>query len=149
MSTIKAQIQEDMKAAMRAKDKPRLDAIRLIMASFKQYEVDKREDVDDTVALTLLDKLAKQRRESIQQFTDAGRTDLVDKEQQELEIIQNYLPAPLSEEEITALIDAAIAESGAQNMQDMGKVMGILKPQVQGRADMGKLSATIKSRLSA
>ncbi len=138
-----------MKAAMRAKDKPRLNAIRLIMASFKQYEVDQRADVDDTVALTLLDKLAKQRRESIQQFTDAGRMDLVDNEQQGLEIIQNYVPAPLSDEEINPLIDDAIATSGAESMKDMGKVMGVLKPQVQGRADMGKLSATIKSRLSA
>ena len=133
---------------MKNGDKERLATIRLILAAVKQVEVDTREDVDDQSMLAILDKMAKQRRESISQFEQAGREDLVAKETQELNIITEFLPKALSDEEISELIDQAMQDTAASSMKDMGKVMGILKPQIQGRADMGKVSQLIKSRLS-
>lgn len=148
MSEIKLQIQEDMKTAMRAKEKERLATIRLILAAFKQREVDERIELNDEQVLTILDKLAKQRRESISQFEKAGRDDLVAVEQAELTIILSYLPEALSDAEIDSLIQDAIASTGAAEMKDMGKVMATLKPKMQGRADMGAVSAKIKSHLA-
>ncbi|MGB5259144.1 MAG: GatB/YqeY domain-containing protein [Gammaproteobacteria bacterium] len=145
--SLKERIQEDMKAAMRAKDKTRLGAIRLILAAIKQREVDERIELDDAQVIAVLDKMAKQRRESISQFEQAGRDDLIAQENAELEIIQPYLPAALGEDELNALIDAAMQATGASTIKDMGKVMGQLKPKIQGRADMGAVSALIKSRL--
>lgn len=145
--TIKAQITEAMKDAMRAKDKERLGAIRLILADFKRIEVDERIEIDDERALIILDKMLKQRRDSIRQYTDGNRPDLADKEQAEIDVIQGFLPTPLSAEEIDALVAAAIAESGAESVKDMGKVMAIVKPQVQGRADVGAVSQAVKARL--
>ena len=146
-SPLKAQINEAMKAAMRAKEKERLGTIRLVLAEIKKVEVDERIDPDDVRVTSILDKMVKQRRDSIKQFTDAGRNELAAKEQSEIEVIQEFLPQPLSEEEIASLIDEAIASTGAASMQDMGKVMGLLKPQMAGRADMGKVSGLIKQRL--
>ncbi|MFN3785747.1 MAG: GatB/YqeY domain-containing protein [Thiothrix sp.] len=145
--SLKAQITDDMKAAMRAQDKPRLSVIRLILAAIKQQEVDTRAELDDAAILAVLDKMVKQRRESIRQYSDAGRTDLADQEVFEAGIIQSYLPQPLSEAELAALLEQAIAETAAASMRDMGKVMSWLKPKVQGRADMGKVSGLIKTRL--
>ena len=144
---LKAQINEAMKAAMRAKEKERLGTIRLVLAEIKKVEVDERIDPDDARVTSILDKMMKQRRDSIKQFTDAGRNELAAKEQSEIEVIQEFLPQPLSQEEIASLIDEAIASTGAASMQDMGKVMGLLKPQLIGRADMGKISGLIKQRL--
>ena len=146
-SPLKAQINEAMKAAMRAKEKERLGTIRLILAEIKKVEVDERIDPDDVRVTSILDKMVKQRRDSIKQFTDAGRDELAAKEQSEIEVIQEFLPQPLSAEEIASLIEDAIASTGAASMQDMGKVMGLLKPQMAGRADMGKVSGLIKQRL--
>ena len=146
--TLKIRITAEMKAAMRAKDKPRLGTIRLIQAEIKRIEVDERIELDDTRVLAILDKMSKQRRDSLSQFKDAGRDDLAEQEQVELDVIAEFLPAALSDEELQALIDQAVADSGAQAMSDMGKVMSILKPQVQGRADMGVVSKQIKARLS-
>lgn len=146
-SPLKAQINEAMKAAMRAKEKERLGTIRLILAEIKKVEVDERIDPDDVRVTSILDKMVKQRRDSIKQFTDAGRDELAAKEQSEIEVIQEFLPQPLSAEEIASLIEEAIASTGAASMQDMGKVMGLLKPQMAGRADMGKVSGLIKQRL--
>ncbi|BAZ92841.1 hypothetical protein TspCOW1_23010 [Thiohalobacter sp. COW1] len=145
--SLKARIQEDMKAAMRGGDKPRLAAIRLIMAAIKQREVDERIELDDAQVTAVLDKMLKQRRESIEQYQSAGRDELAAKEQQEIEVIQDYLPEPLSEAEIGQLIDEAIAASGASSIKDMGKVMGQLKPKLQGRADMGAVSGQVKAKL--
>ena len=147
-SSLKAQINEAMKAAMRAKEKERLGTIRLVLAEIKKVEVDERIDPDDVRVTSILDKMVKQRRDSIKQFTDAGRDELAAKEQIEIEVIQEFLPQPLSEEEIASLIDEAIASTGAASMQDMGKVMGLLKPQMAGKADMGKVSGLIKQRLA-
>lgn len=147
MSDLKATITEQMKDAMRAKDKPRLGTIRLILAELKRIEVDERIELDDARVLTVLDKMVKQRRDSITQYEAAERPELAEKEQQELEVIKTFLPQPLSDAEITQIIDDAIAESGASSMQDMGKVMAIVKPQVQGRADMGKISGLVKQKL--
>ena len=144
---IKDTLNDDLKEAMRAKDKQKLGALRLITAAIKQVEVDERIVVDDARMLVILDKLAKQRHESISQFKAANRDDLVAQEQFELDIITHYLPEPLTEAEIIQLIDAALKESGANAMADMGKVMTLLKPQMQGRADMSKVSAMIKSKL--
>ena len=138
---------QDVKDAMRAKDKPRLATLRLITAAIKQQEIDERIELDDTQVLALLDKMCKQRRESISQFEKAGRDDLIAQEVSELELIQTYLPEQLGEDEIIALIDAAMAATGAASNQDMGKVMGQLKPKLQGRADMGAVSAMIKAKL--
>ena len=144
---LKRRIQEDMKAAMRAKDSRRLGVIRMIMAAVKQREVDERTELDDAGVLAVLDKMLKQRRDALAQFREAGREDLVDKESYEIEVIQAYLPPPLSEAELDALIDEAIQATGAASPKDMGKVMGRLKPLVQGRADMGAVSARVKQRL--
>jgi uncharacterized protein len=147
--SLKAQITSDMKDAMRAKDKDRLGTIRLIQAAIKQREVDERVELDDEQVLVVLDKMVKQRRDSITQYRDAGRDELAAKEEAELEIIQHYLPEALSDDEIDSLIAEAIASSAAESMKDMGKVMGLLRPKVQGRADMGAVSARIKARLSS
>jgi len=145
--TIKADITEAMKIAMKARDKERLSAIRLMLADFKRIEVDERIEIDDERALVILDKMLKQRRDSIKQYEDAGRQELADKEQGEIDVIQSFLPAPFTEAELAELIANAVDSTGAQSMQDMGKVMGILKPQLQGRADMGAVSKLIKARL--
>ena len=137
-----------MKAAMRAKDKPRLNTIRLMQAEFKRIEVDERIEVDDERALVVLDKMVKQRRDSAQQYKDADRPELEQQELYEITVIQEFLPAQLSEADITGLIDAAIAATDASGMQAMGAVMGQLKPQLQGRADIGKVSQLVKQRLS-
>jgi uncharacterized protein len=147
-SPLKTRITEDMKTAMRAGDKARLGTIRMVLAGVKQVEVDTREALDDAQVLAVLDKMVKQRRESISQFRQAGRDDLAEAEAQELTVIQAYLPEPLSEAEIAGMIDAAIAETGAGSVRDMGKVMGQLKPRLQGRADMGAVSSRVKARLS-
>ncbi|QRN05172.1 GatB/YqeY domain-containing protein [Legionella sp. MW5194] len=146
--SIKDRISNDLKDAMRARDKMKLDALRLITAAVKQVEVDERITVDDERMLVILDKMAKQRKESIAQFNTAGRHDLVAQEQFELDLISQYLPEPLSEDEVNQLISQAIVEVNAEKMSDMGKVMAHLKPQLQGRADMSKVSALIKTKLS-
>jgi len=146
---LKAQLQEATKTAMKSQDKPLLNVLRLINAAIKQREVDERITLDDAQVIAVLDKMTKQRRESISQYQTAGRKDLVDQEQFELDVIQRYLPTPLTDDELNVLIKKAIAETKAATMQDMGKVMGILKPQVQGRTDMGSLSNKIKALLSA
>ncbi|MCG8378941.1 MAG: GatB/YqeY domain-containing protein [Proteobacteria bacterium] len=148
MADIKDQINEDVKTAMRGKDKERLAALRLIQAAFKQKEVDERIELNDEQTIAILDKMAKQHRDSIDQFKQAGRDDLVNKEQFELDIIEAYLPEQLSEYEIKQMIEQAISDTGAETMKDMGKVMGVLKGKLQGRADMGKVSGLIKSRLT-
>ena len=145
--SLREQITNDMKEAMKAGDKSRLSVIRLILAAVKQKEVDERITLDDTQVLAVLDKMLKQRRESVAQFLQGGRQDLVDNENAEIKVIQAYMPAQLSEAELDQLIAAAVAESGAASIKDMGKVMGILKPKVQGKADMGAVSARIKSKL--
>ena len=137
-----------MKSSMKGGDKDRLGVIRLMLAAIKQIEVDERIELDDARITAVLDKMAKQRRESITQFDKAGRDDLTAIEQAELKIIQEYLPEALSESEINDLVEQAIAATGAASIKDMGKVMGMLKPQLQGRADMGQVSQTIKARLS-
>ena len=145
---IKQRISEDVKSAMKARDKVRLAALRLMMAEFKKVEVDERVEIDDPRALEILDRMSKQRRDSLSQYKDAGRDDLVDQEQFELDVIAEYLPAQLSEDEVGELIATVIAETGAEGMADMGKVMGQLKPKVQGRADMGKVSGQVKAALT-
>jgi len=144
---LKQQITDAMKAAMKGGDKPRLAVIRLIMAAIKQREVDERIELDDSQVLAVLDKMIKQRRDSIQQYSDAGRDELAAQEAAEIEVIQDFMPAALSEDEVTAIVDAAIAETGAASMRDMGKVMGIVKPKVQGRADVGMVSQLVKQKL--
>jgi len=145
--SLKERILQDVKDAMRAREKSRLATIRLVTAAIKQREVDERIELDDAQVLAVLDKMVKQRRESISQFEKAGRDDLILQEASELEIIQSYLPEQLTEAEITALIDAAMEATGATSIKDMGKVMGQLKPKLQGRADIGAVSAMIKTRL--
>ena len=145
--SLKDRITDDVKDAMRARDKPRLATLRLITAAIKQQEVDERIEMDDTQLLSLLDKMCKQRRESISQFEKAARDDLIAQEVSELAIIKSYLPEQLGEAEIAALIDETMAATGAASIKDMGKVMGQLKPKLQGRADMGAVSAMIKARL--
>ena len=146
-SALKDQIQDAMKTAMKSGDKGRLAVIRLIMSALKQIEVDERIELDDTRVLGVLDKMVKQRRESISQFQNGGRDDLVAIEQAEIEVISDFLPQALSDEEITAIINKAISDTGAASMKDMGKVMGIVKPQITGRADVGAVSQKIKSLL--
>ncbi|HIH8947549.1 lpg2359 family Dot/Icm T4SS effector [Legionella pneumophila] len=146
--TIKEQINNDIKDAMRAKDKNLLNALRLISAAVKQIEVDERIEVDDERMLVILDKMSKQRKESIAQFEKASRDDLVAQEQFELNVISKYLPEPLTDNEVEELISDAIKSTGAEKMSDMGKVMAILKPKLQGRADMAQVSARIKAKLS-
>lgn len=147
-ASLRERINEDMKAAMRAKDAPRLSAIRLLQAAIKQKEVDERITVDDTGVLGIVEKLIKQRKDSIEQFGKAGRTDLVDKEKAELDLLSMYLPQQMSEAELVAAVDAAIAEADAAGPQAIGKVMALLKPRIAGRADMGQVSALVKKRLS-
>ncbi len=137
-----------MKTAMKSGDKERLAVIRLMMSAMKQVEVDERIELDDNRVLGILDKMVKQRRESISQFKAGGRDDLVDKEQAEIDTISDFLPQALTEAEIETIINNAISETGAASMKDMGKVMGIVKPQITGRADMGAVSGKIKSLLS-
>ena len=149
MSEIKARLTADIKTAMKSGDKPRLAVLRLISSAVKQREVDERVDTDDSAMIQILDKMAKQRRESIEQFETASRQDLADAEKAELAIIQDYLPAQLSDSEIDTLINDAISATGAESIRDMGKVMGTLKPQLQGRADMSAVSARIKDKLNA
>ncbi len=146
--TLKERITEDMKSAMRAGDKDRLAVIRMILAAIKQREVDERTTLDDAQVLAVLDKMVKQRRESLAQFESGGRADLVAKESAEIAVIQSYLPEQLSDAEIDALIAEAIASTGASSVKDMGKVMGVVKPKVQGRADMAAVSARVKQKLS-
>ncbi len=146
--SLKDTIRAAMKAAMKAKEKARLGTIRLMQAEFKRIEVDERIEIDDQRALVVLDKMLKQRRDSAQQFTDAARTDLADQENYEITVIQEFLPEQLGEAEIIALIDAAIAATDASGMQAMGPVMGQLKPQLQGKADMGQVSQLVKQRLT-
>ena len=147
MSDLLAEIKGDMKEAMRNKQKVRLSAIRMLLAAIKQIEVDQRIEVQDTGILVILDKMIKQRRDSIAQFEAADRQELADIEKQEIEALQRYMPQALTDGEISSLIDAAMSEAGAEPMRDMGKVMAILKPQLQGRADMGLVSGKIKSKL--
>jgi len=132
---------------MRAREKQRLGVLRLVMSELKKVEVDERIELDDERIISILVKMSKQRKDSLTQYLDAGRQDLADQEQYELDLLQEFLPVALDEAAIAALIDAAIAQTGASSMKDMGKVMGVLKPQVQGRADVGALSATIKAKL--
>ncbi|WP_198243697.1 GatB/YqeY domain-containing protein [methane-oxidizing endosymbiont of Gigantopelta aegis] len=149
MPSLKATITDAMKAAMKSGDKARLGTIRMILAAIKQIEVDERIELDDNRIIAVLDKMLKQRRESIRQYRDANRQDLAEIEEAEIQIIQDFLPKALSTEEIQKLIDQAISETGASSIKDMGKVMGILKPKMQGRADMAVVSAQIKTALSA
>jgi uncharacterized protein YqeY len=144
---LKARIQDAVKAAMKAGDKRRVGGLRLITAAIKQREVDERVELDDTQVLAVLDKMVKQRRESIAQYEKAGRQDLVDQEAFEVALIQQYLPQALSEAEIASAIAEAIAATGASSVRDMGKVMGLLKPRLQGRADIGAVSALVKQQL--
>ena len=144
---LKAQIQDDVKTAMKAGDKEKVGTIRLILAAIKQREVDERIELDDTQVIAILDKMAKQRRESIQQFNRGNRPDLVATEQAELDLIQTYLPQPLTEAELNLLLDQAISNTQANGMKDMGKVMAYMKPQIQGRADGSKVSQMVKDRL--
>lgn len=146
--SLKARITDDMKAAMRAKETARLGTIRLLLAAIKQKEVDERVELDDAAVSGIVEKLIKQRKDSISQFQAAGRDDLVAAEQAELVVLQDYLPEQLSVAEVEAEVAAAIAESGAASARDMGKVMGLLKPRLAGRADMGQVSALIKARLA-
>ena len=146
--TLKERITDDMKNAMRAGEKERLGTIRLVLAAIKQREVDERITLDDGQVLAVLEKMIKQRKESITQFENGGRSDLVAKEQAELSVLQTYLPAQMSDAEIDALIAEAVAASGATSIKDMGKVMGLVKAKAQGKADMGAVSARIKQKLS-
>ncbi|GMQ87013.1 MAG: CBU_1594 family Dot/Icm type IV secretion system effector [Gammaproteobacteria bacterium] len=146
--SLKDQLQQDMKDAMRGRDKPRLGVIRLILAAVKQREVDERIVLDDTQVITVLDKMSKQRRDSLEQYEKAGRNDLAEQEKFELGILKTYLPEQLDDAEIDALIEEAIQATGAGSMKDMGKVMGRLKDKLQGRADMGTVSGKIKARLA-
>ena len=145
--TLKERITEDMKTAMRASDKERLSTIRMVQAAIKQREVDERITLDDAQVIAVLEKMVKQRRESIVQFEQGARQDLADKEKVEIVLLQSYLPAQLTEAEVEALIQEAIAATGAASIKDMGKVMAYVKPKAQGRADMGALSARIKAAL--
>ena len=146
-SSIKLQVEAEVKDAMRARAKPRLGALRLIMAEAKRIEVDERIELDDDRMLVILDKMVKQRRDSLSQFESAGRDDLVAQEQLELDILQEFLPEQLSEEALVKLVDEVVAATGAAGMQDMGKVMGQIKGQVQGQADMGLVGKLVKARL--
>jgi uncharacterized protein len=146
--SLKARINDDMKAAMRARETERLGTIRLLLAAIKQREVDDRVELDDAAVTAVIDKMIKQRKDSIAQFETAGRTDLVDKEKAELDVLSAYMPEQLSDAEIAAAVQAAVAQVGAAGPQDMGKVMGVLKPQLAGKADMTAVSAQVKAALS-
>ncbi len=145
--SIKAKIQDDIKAAMRAKEADRLGTLRLVTAAIKQKEVDERLELDDAAVLAVLEKMIKQRKDSIAQFQAGGRQDLVEKEQAELAILAGYMPEQLSEADVAQAVDAAIAQVGATGAQAMGKVMAVLKPQLAGKADMGMVSRILKARL--
>lgn len=147
MSALKDQLNAAVKDAMRAKDKARLGTLRMVTAAIKQVEVDERIELDDARVLALLDKQIKQRKDAARQYRDANRADLAEVEEAEIAVLQEFLPSPLTEAEIDALIDNAIAQTGAAGMQDMGKVMGELKPRLQGRADIGAVSGKVKARL--
>jgi len=147
--SLKLQLTDDMKTAMKSGDKERLGVIRLINAAIKQREVDERIQLDDTQVLSVLEKMLKQRRDSVSQFQAAGRTDLADKETFEIGVIQSYMPAQLSAAEVDAIIAATVAEAGATGPKDMGRVMGLVRPKVAGKTDMGKLSEMIKAKLAA
>jgi len=149
MSSLKDRIKDDMKVAMRAKDKDRLKIIRMILAAIKQIEVDERIELDDERIVVTLDKMLKQRRESIKQFNEAGRTDLTEIEEAEVLVVQDFLPKALSSEEIEEMVVKAVSDSSAASIKDMGKVMGILRPQMLGRADMSVVSSVIKAKLGA
>lgn len=149
MELLKNRIKDDMKAAMKGGDKARLGVIRLILAAIKQIEVDERIELDDDGVVAVLDKMRKQRRESIRQYREADRVDLAEVEEAEIVVIEDFLPQALSDEEIDSMVAQAVAESGAESIKDMGKVMGLLKPQMQGRADMSMVSGKIKAALSA
>ena len=146
---LKDQIKEDMKSAMKAGEKDRLKVVRLIIAAVKQVEIDKRIELDDAAVLAVLNKMVKQRRDSVEQFEKGNREDLAAIERAEIAILENYLPEQLSAEELAAMVDEVIAATGAEGMRDMGKVMGQIKSKAAGRADMGAVSATVKERLNA
>ena len=146
--SLKAQVTEAMKDAMRAKDAPRLSALRLLLSAIKQIEVDERIEIDDAGVIAVIEKMLKQRRDSISQYEAAGRQDLADVEKFEVTVLQAYMPQPLSESEVDALVAQAITSSGATSVKDMGKVMAAVKPQLAGRADMGKVSGLIKAKLA-
>ncbi len=148
MDSLKIRIKDDMKTAMKAKEKERLNVIRMILAAIKQIEVDERIELDNERIIRVLDKMLKQRRESIKQFNEAGRIDLSDIEEAEVLVIQGYLPKPLTEAEINEMVENAVSDSAAKSIKDMGKVMGVLKPQMLGRADMSVVSKIIKTRLT-
>ncbi|HFC8837372.1 TPA: GatB/YqeY domain-containing protein [Neisseria subflava] len=147
--SLKTQLTEDMKTAMRAKDHVSLSTIRLINAAIKQFEVDERTEADDAKVISILTKMVKQRKDSAKIYTEAGRQDLADKENAEIEILNRYLPQMMSAEEIKTVVDAAIAETGASGMADMGKVMGVLKTRLAGKADMGEVNKVLKAALTA
>ena len=147
--SLKTQLTEDMKTAMRAKDHVSLSTIRLINAAIKQFEVDERTEADDAKVISILTKMVKQRKDSAKIYTEAGRQDLADKENAEIEILNRYLPQMMSAEEIKTVVDAAIAETGASGMADMGKVMGLLKTRLAGKADMGEVNKVLKAALTA
>ena len=147
--SLKDQITQDMKSAMKAGEKDRLKVVRLMLAAIKQVEVDKRVELDDADVLSVLDKMVKQRRDSVEQFEKGNREDLAAIERSEIEVLQNYLPEQLSADDLAALVDEVIAATGAASMKDMGKVMGQIKAKAAGRADMGAVSATVKERLGA
>jgi len=146
--SLKAQVQEDMKTAMKAGDKDRLKVVRLILAAVKQIEIDERTTLDDVAVLAVLNKMVKQRRDSIQQFTDGGREDLANIELAEIEVLDTYLPEPLADEDLDKLIEQAISDTNAESIRDMGKVMGQVKANAAGRADMAVVGARVKTRLA-
>ena len=148
MSQLKKRVTDDMKSAMKAKDKQALKAVRMILGAIKQKEVDDRIELDDEQVLAVIQKMVKQRKDSISQFSDAGRTDLVEVEETELVVINSYMPEQLSDAEVAAAVDKAIIDSGTDSMKDMGKLMGMLKGQLDGKADMGLVSRLIKDKLS-
>ena len=148
MSQLKKRITDDMKLAMKAKDKQTLKAVRMILGAIKQKEVDDRIELDDAQVITVIQKMVKQRKDSISQFSDAGRTDLVEVEEAELVVINSYMPEQLSDEEVSVAVDKTITNAGANSMKDMGKLMGMLKSQLDGQADMGLVSRLIKDKLS-
>ena len=146
--SIYQQVSAEVKTAMKSRDRDRLAALRLIMSEFKNVEVNERIELDDARVLQILDKMTKQRKDSHQQFADAGRDDLADREALEISIIAEFLPSQLSDDELTRIVDDAVSEAGAASMRDMGRVMGIVKPRVQGRADMGAVSGLVRAKLS-
>ena len=146
--TLRERVNEDMKAAMKSRETDRLAAIRLLLSALKQREVDERITLDDAAVVSVIEKMLKQRKDSISQFENAGRKDLADKEKFEVAVLQGYLPQQLSDAEVNAIVAEAVAACGAKTASDMGKVMGLVKPRVAGRADMGKISALVKARLA-